>query len=91
MLKFSEVTGLEERAKRYVAQGLASYGRIPMGELRPPYEQDQHDIEVEKDLMREDRENFRRLHPELAPRPNSGPIGRHPAYSRQRVEGWGVM
>jgi hypothetical protein len=87
-LKFSEVTGLAANAKRYVAQGLTSYRRIPMDELRPAYEQDEHDIAVTQELAREDRENFRRQHPELQPKPGGDAIigSRYPS----RLEGWSV-
>ena len=88
VLKFSEVTGLELNAKRYVARGIASYGRIPLDELRPAYEQDEHDIAVVSELMRQDRDEFRRQHPELEPKPGSNIVigRRYPA----RVQGWSV-
>jgi hypothetical protein len=77
-------------AKWIHAQGLADYGRVPVEDLRPGYEQDEEDIATAQQLAREDRERWVRDHPELQPRPNTSPIGaRYVSKFHPSRQGWG--
>jgi hypothetical protein len=84
---FQEVP--EDQAIQYVTQGLADFGKVSLDRLRPAYELSASDIADGEKLTRERHEQWVRDHPELAPKPNHEPIGRHPAFPRGRVEGWG--
>ncbi|ORW29196.1 hypothetical protein AWB91_24545 [Mycobacterium paraense] len=76
----------DENAKRYIASGLAT-AKLK-GSLPQPYIDTEEAVELRAEVattvaaMCHDPAND--------PRPGSQAIGRHPAFPRQRVDGWGV-
>jgi hypothetical protein len=76
----------DENALRYVASGLAT--RNLKDEMPQPFQDTEEAVAIRDEVLKTVAAQCH--NPEFDRRPGSEPIGRHPAFPRQRVEGWGI-
>ena len=84
-VKRGDIVDIDDfEAKRYIASGLAT-AKLK-GEMPQAYVATEEAMAIRDEVLKAVAAQCH--NPEMDPRPGSEPIGRHPSFPRQRVDGW---